>query len=591
MFISFALILLFLTGAASAADDANVTADNDVIMPAADDAQLDEVDSTNSTDEAQDYKNASFSVDDGENYIKKTYFEVTLLDENATPMADRDICFTIKNSTFSNRTDENGTARLNLTVSKGYHLISYRFNDTGYNEIEGSKRIFVITTPVSTLTCKHAQAYANLKNVYEFKLKVGKLALANRTIIFKINGKKFKRTTDASGKVKLRFKLPLGKYKLKYYYLGEKNINASSGKEKIKVIRIPTSIKRANNIVYKDGISAPFKVKLTDKNGKALSGQKISFTLNKRTYTVKTNSKGVASLSVNLAEGSYSLKASFKNTDTYAKSSYSQTLYVKSAGCVDNGFWLFGADMNSVDLNTLEKYGTKHIFLNFKAIELYGKKGVEKFVKNAKSHGIKVHIWTQAFYLGGKWYNPVKNGKIDYDLINSKVKEIKSYAKIKGIAGVHIDYIRYPGTAYKYPNAVNAINLFTKKVCSAVHGVKSGLIVSAAIMPEPASLKYYYGQDIPTMSKYLDALVPMIYKGNYRQGTAWIKSMTQTFVSMSKGAEVWTGLQTYNSDSDVSKLSSKALMKDADAAASGGAGGVILFRLGLVNYINFNNVG
>ena len=109
-------------------------------------------------------------------------------------------------------------------------------------------------------------------------------------------------------------------------------------------------------------------------------------------------------------------------------------------------------------------------------------------------------------------------------------------------------------------------------------------------MPEPSSNKYYYGQDIPTISKYLDVLVPMIYKGNYGTGRNWIKSTTSTFISQSKSAEVWSGLQSYHSDSDVSELSASELKKDSKYAQSGGATGVILFRYGLINFFNFNSL-
>jgi hypothetical protein len=66
--------------------------------------------------------------------------------------------------------------------------------------------------------------------------------------------------------------------------------------------------------------------------------------------------------------------------------------------------------------------------------------------------------------------------------------------------------------------------------------------------------------------------------------------VTKTFSQQSKKAKIWTGLQTYKSDASLKKLSAKELMGDADAAALGGAYGVILFRYGLFNYINFNEV-
>ena len=109
-------------------------------------------------------------------------------------------------------------------------------------------------------------------------------------------------------------------------------------------------------------------------------------------------------------------------------------------------------------------------------------------------------------------------------------------------------------------------------------------------MPEPSMMHYYYGQDVPTMSKYMDVLIPMVYKGNYHQTTKWITSVTKTFVKQSNGAQLWTGLQSYHSDDNAKKLSQKSLLKDAKAAKEGGAKGIILFRIGISCNFNFKKV-
>jgi uncharacterized lipoprotein YddW (UPF0748 family) len=137
---------------------------------------------------------------------------------------------------------------------------------------------------------------------------------------------------------------------------------------------------------------------------------------------------------------------------------------------------------------------------------------------------------------------------------------------------------------------VNAINYFTKELSDVIHAINPNLIVSAAVMPEVDSNKYYYGQDIPTLSRYLDAIVPMVYKGNYNSGTNWIKTTTAAFVKQSNGAEIWTGLQAYRSDDDVRVLSASELFNDAKAAMAGGAAGVISFRWGVSSFINFNDL-
>ena len=82
----------------------------------------------------------------------------------------------------------------------------------------------------------------------------------------------------------------------------------------------------------------------------------------------------------------------------------------------------------------------------------------------------------------------------------------------------------------------------------------------------------------------------MAYKGNYNSGTSWISSITQWFVENSNGATIWVGLQTYVSDNDITKLSASELSNDAQAAYNGGASGVMMFRWGVCNFIDFNKL-
>ena len=448
-----------------------------------------------------------------------------------------------------------------------------------------------MSTSTSKITASNYVAYIGAKNKYSVKLTVGGLPLVGREVTFTINGKTYVKTTNSKGNAKLSIKLPKGTYKIKYSYAGEDNIKKVSGTSTIKVKKgVPVKITKYYSKIYRNKKAGKFKIKLTDVRGDILAGKKVKFTVNKKTYTKKTNKKGIATLKIKLKTGSYKVKVKFLKDSTYNKASKKYSIKVKPKQARNNGFWLLSTDMKSVNFNSLQKYGTKHIFLNSKAIERFGKSYVESWVKEAKSHGIKVHLWMQVFYKSNTWQNPIKNGKIDYSLINTKVKEAKSLAKVKGISGVHFDYIRFPGNAYKYDGAIKAVNYFTKKASNAVHKVNKKIIVSAAVMPEPSSMKKYYAQDIPTMSKYLDVIVPMVYKGNYHAGDAWIKQVTKTFIKQSKKAKIWTGLQTYKSDSSLNKLSAKELMGDADAAALGGAYGVIMFRYGLLNFINFNEV-
>ena len=134
---------------------------------------------------------------------------------------------------------------------------------------------------------------------------------------------------------------------------------------------------------------------------------------------------------------------------------------------------------------------------------------------------------------------------------NQVINEAQTYAKIKGVSGIHFDYLRYPGTAYKTTGGTAAITEFVKQATEAIHSINSNLIVSCALMPETTSNAYYYGQDFSAISKYMDVVIPMIYKGNYGKTSTWITTTAKWFVENSNGAQVWSGLQGYKSDSDV----------------------------------------
>ena len=237
------------------------------------------------------------------------------------------------------------------------------------------------------------------------------------------------------------------------------------------------------------------------------------------------------------------------------------------------GYWIFGKDMYNVNLETLKKNGVTDIFLNYYAISLYGQSKVTAWIKKARTQGINTHLWVQCFY-DGNWINPKTTN------LNAKLKEIKNYASITGVYGIHLDYLRYPGNAYKTSGGADAITNFVKKVRSQ----NPKVFLSCAVMPENEDDKKYYGQDIPALGKLVDAILPMQYKGNYEAGTSWLQSTTKYF---SKYATVWSGLQTYKSDDDPTQLSAKEILNDAKTCIKNGAKGVILFRYGICPSINF----
>jgi transglutaminase-like putative cysteine protease len=175
-------------------------------------------------------------------------------------------------------------------------------------------------------------------------------------------------------------------------------------------------------------------------------------------------------------------------------------------------------------------------------------------------------------------YNTSHNDEV----VNAVSDIVKNY----NVAGINLDYVRYPGTAYQHAGATDAITNFVKRVYNTVKSINSSVIVSADLMPEGPVNAHYYGQNYTQLAQYLDFMVPMIYKGNYGKDTTWIASTTDYIVSQANGTPVIAGLQTYKSDKDTTKLSSTELNNDINTAMNSGASGYALFRYGLIDGYN-----
>ena len=559
---------------------------SEVLMTGSDDSTADKLAATGDSKLIK----ASFKVSSNQIYIKNSKVHIKLVDGNKNRIVNKTIHILFKEKTYNLTTNEFGKVYFKIKTTGNYRL-TYSFNEPGYVPVTGYRDITIAKNNVTKLSGNsYYVAYEGVKNPYVVTLTVGGVPLPNQNVIFRINGTYYTKKTDSQGKITLNFNYPQGTYKIKYIFKSTTNAIFVKNYAKIKVKKgMPTEIVKLNSPVFKNNKLTTLKFKYLDVRGNPINKKTVVLKVDGVKYKQSTDKNGFVKFKIRLNAGTYEAKV-YSYTTVYKQSGLKFYISVKSDKKYNNGFWLFGADMYGVDLKKMADNGINQIFLNFYAVKLHGRTAVQNFVADAKSVGISVHIWMQAFYNGG-WILPVDDsGNFRYSLFNSIIDEAKDYASIKGVAGIHFDYLRFGGTAYKHANGVEAINYFTKQACEELHKQNPGLIVSAAVMPEPSGMIYYYGQDIPTISKYLDVIVPMIYKGNYAQGTSWIKSTTQKFIDMSNGAEIWTGLQSYYSDDDVSRLPASELKSDSKAGIDGGAKGIILFRFGLFNLFDFNTL-
>lgn len=274
---------------------------------------------------------------------KGGFYTVSLLDKLGNPIAGQRIYFNLNNKEYSNITDKKGNANLIINLNPGSYDINSTFRGTdvlfasstysklvvlpddnatnGSNSMDNNvnKTVKLSTKIVASNMIKY---YKDSKKLV-ITLKDSKnKTIAGRNITIVLNGKTYKGATDKNGRVNLLVNLKNGKYTVKIRFAGDKYFKASSKNLTVKVVlpkikAVKTTVKRNKKL----------QVKFLTYNGKAIKNQKVTFRIKGKTYTVKTNSKGIASLKIKVKKGTYKVKLGFKNTKTYGK--YTKTIQVK----------------------------------------------------------------------------------------------------------------------------------------------------------------------------------------------------------------------------------------------------------------------
>ena len=243
------------------------------------------------------------------------------------------VTFTLNTTgkTYTRTTNSKGEASINInslnpvTVKVNYAGDKYSKKTSKTFELSPVKASVKMSSSGDTLP------YGSSFSVTLKHSKTGK-ALANRTVTFKVNGTTYDVKTDSNGVARVKLG-ELGKYDVTATYAGNSKYNKKTVHYNVTVAKFKTSLSLSSTSIQSgDSI----KVTLKDSNKKVISGQKVSLTIDGKTYTKTTNSKGQASFKINNAIGKYPITIQFAGTKGYYSSKLSKTLNVKissSAAC------------------------------------------------------------------------------------------------------------------------------------------------------------------------------------------------------------------------------------------------------------------
>lgn len=210
-----------------------------------------------------------------------------------------EVIFNINGVMYHRKTNENGTAKLNINLNNGTYII------TATNPTNGEMSSNIIRVLANIVENNNITMY--FRNGTKYSVRIvgsdGKLVGAGEMVTFNINGVMYERKTDVNGYARLNINLSPGIYIITAIY------NNCMVSNTIKVL--PTLV--ASDLTKKYGVSGPFRVTVLDGRGNKLAGASVSFNINGVFYQRTSNADGIASLNINLMAGKYIITSSYNN--------------------------------------------------------------------------------------------------------------------------------------------------------------------------------------------------------------------------------------------------------------------------------------
>ena len=236
-------------------------------------------------------------------YYDGVYYSATFYDDAGSPLKNT-LVFCGVNSVYygvNATTNSEGVAKFPLPLDKGTYTL-YLINSESQEYVTDTIKVFDVITGN-----KDIEMYYDGGNTYKVRVygDDGKPVKANQKVTFTVGNKKYTKKTDSKGYATLRIDSTPGIYAISAKYKDFAVVNLVYVKQVLKPITKFSG--KSLSSTFK------FKVKLLGKNNK---NKKITVKFNKKTYSAKTNKKGLAifTLKTPKKNGKYNLVTSYKKT-------------------------------------------------------------------------------------------------------------------------------------------------------------------------------------------------------------------------------------------------------------------------------------
>lgn len=286
-------------------------------------------------------RSATVSASNRTIYYNSDYAAIVKLTDKKTgnPVANAYVWVRIytgsKYNDFIGKTNKDGKVYVTTSLAVGKHKITYQSIDNNYKSSQITRYLTVKTAPAK-FTASKVSTYYKSGKVFKIKLtntktkkaihsgKVNIKVYISKNRYYNLTG-----YTNANGIVQFKITYKPGTYKV-VVNDNDKGYTAKSVTSQIKVSKSPIKIAPTTLKVKKGKY---FKVKVTStKSKKVLSGVKVKvkvYTGKKyKTYTIKTNKKGIASLKIKQKVGKHKVILTPAQTKYYSAKKVTKTLKV-----------------------------------------------------------------------------------------------------------------------------------------------------------------------------------------------------------------------------------------------------------------------
>jgi hypothetical protein len=214
-------------------------------------------------------------------------YKAEFLDKNGHVLPYTDVQFTVNGKTYTVKTDSQGIAFLDTSK-----LAVGKYDVTIINPVTGEER--TATTTIVKRLIENKDITMDFVDGTYYTVRAigddGKPVGEGEFVDIYVHTIHYSCKTNKDGYARLKINLNPGKYTITAEYKNTKVSNKLVVKQTLKLVKKTVKVKKGKKLVL--------KAKLKWSNGKAIKGKIIKFTFKGKTYKAKTNSKGIAKVTI-----------------------------------------------------------------------------------------------------------------------------------------------------------------------------------------------------------------------------------------------------------------------------------------------------